>query len=336
MKLWRETPLIESTKLSEAAGCRILLKLENLQPSGSFKSRGIGNYCQQALLRAASPSAVHYYCASGGNAGLACVYAARSLGKSSTVVVPTTTKPMMIDRIKAAGASEVVQIGKHIAEADQYLKCILLPAAKLKGQEPVYIHPFDHEDIFAGHRTIVDEIRTQLSWSDDGAPDAIVCAVGGGGLFTGIHRGIQAQGESWERTQLIGAQTQGANALSASLENGQIVTLPGITSLATSLGCTKCAQKAFDIAKQGQASGRVKTVVFSDAEAAMGCWQLADNERILVELACGVCTAVCYGGRLEKVVGRPLSKKEKVVIVLCGGSNINASMIEEYREQFGI
>ncbi|KAF3348092.1 hypothetical protein VdG2_03818 [Verticillium dahliae VDG2] len=67
---WIETPLISSPELSRAAGCNILLKLENLQPSGSFKSRGVGNLVLRAVAASASAD-VHFYCSSGGNAGLA-------------------------------------------------------------------------------------------------------------------------------------------------------------------------------------------------------------------------------------------------------------------------
>ncbi|KAL9123448.1 MAG: hypothetical protein Q9175_008364, partial [Cornicularia normoerica] len=94
-KPWISTPLIESAALSKAAGCRIFLKLENLQPAASFKSRGIGNLIRHALLTHPTPHLTHFYSSSGGNAGLACVTAAHSLGRPATVVVPMTTKPLM-------------------------------------------------------------------------------------------------------------------------------------------------------------------------------------------------------------------------------------------------
>lgn len=79
----------------------------------------------------------------------------------------------------------------------------------------------------------------------------------------------------------------------------------------------------------------VKSVVLSDAEAAMGCWRLADDERIMVEMACGVNVALCYDGRLEKVLERKLKREDKVVIVLCGGSNVTVDMLAKWREEFG-
>jgi L-serine/L-threonine ammonia-lyase len=82
----------------------------------------------------------HFYASSGGNAGLACVVAARSLGHKATVVVPHTTSPMMIAKIKAAGASQVIQHGTNFGEADSYLRNVVLARHK----NGIYVPPFDH------------------------------------------------------------------------------------------------------------------------------------------------------------------------------------------------
>lgn len=87
-----------------------------------------------------SPQETHFYASSGGNAGLACVVAAKSLGHKATVVVPTTTKPMMIAKIMAAGADNVIQHGNSVGEADAYLKKAVLP----RHENGVYCPPYDH------------------------------------------------------------------------------------------------------------------------------------------------------------------------------------------------
>ncbi|KAK1064708.1 catabolic L-serine/threonine dehydratase [Friedmanniomyces endolithicus] len=349
-KPWRETPLIESANLSKAAGCRILLKLEHLQPSGSFKSRGVGNYCLQALLnrRHENPSEgstkkkkrLHFYSSSGGNAGLACVHAARSLGWPATVVVPLSTKPMMVERLWAAGAHGVLRRGGTWREADGYLReVVMLEARGKKGgesereeEEGVYVPPFDHEDVWAGNATLVEEVAAQMG--GEGAPDVVVCSVGGGGLFNGIMQGIEGRA-GWEKTTVLALETRGADSLAQSLEQGELITLPGITSLATSLGATRVSERTFELASKGLVSGRVRSAVLTDAEAAMGCWRFADDERTLVELACGVNVALCYGGRLEKALGRPVGSEEKVVIVVCGGQNVTTKMVEGWRLEYG-
>ncbi|KAI9876841.1 MAG: hypothetical protein M1830_005495 [Pleopsidium flavum] len=341
-KPWVETPLIESAALSRAAGCRIFLKLENLQPAGSFKSRsafltqylraclgqkaeflsnrGIGNYLLQRIEDLPDPSSVHFYSSSGGNAGLACVTAARSLGYPATVIVPESTKPRMIAKIRTAGATDVIQHGATWKEADTYLQQEVLK----KDSSGVYVPPFDHPDIWEGSSTLVDEVNTQLP----GKSDAIFCSVGGGGLFNGVMRGLDKH--SWTDIPVLAMETHGADSLASSLNAGKLVTLPGITSIATSLGATRVADQTFEYGKRKN----VKSVVLSDAEAAMGCWRLADDERMLVETASGVSLAVCYDGRLKKLIPG-LGHDSKVVVVVCGGSNMTLEMLVEYKQTYG-
>ncbi|EMC91386.1 hypothetical protein BAUCODRAFT_152648 [Baudoinia panamericana UAMH 10762] len=338
---WVTTPLIESANLSKAAGCRIFLKLENLQPAGSFKSRGVGNFCRHALLHAIDQGhdedKVHFYTSSGGNAGLACVHAARFLGRPATVVVPMSTKQMMIAKITAAGASEAVQRGASWTDADQYLREVVIKQAESKGEIGVYVPPFDHPNVWSGNATIIEELKYQLpgvAREQSAHPDVIVCSVGGGGLLNGIVQGVQEE-TLMEGTTVLAMETVGADSLAASLKARKLVTLPGITSLATSLGATRVSERTFQLATEFGESGRFKNAVLTDAEAAMGCWRFADDERMLVELACGVNVALCYGGRLEKALGRPVRKDEKVVIVVCGGQNVTTEMVEGWRQQFG-
>lgn len=286
------------------------------------------------LQHAAHSDRTHFYSSSGGNAGLACVHAANFLGRPSTVVVPTSTKPMMVAMIKAAGADAVMQVGASWKEADTYLRETVIRKAEEKGEEGIYVPPFDHEDIWTGHETLVQELERQMAALGEGAPDVIACSVGGGGLFNGVVQGVEAR-EHWRNTTVVGVETKGADSLAASMEAEQLVTLPGITSQATSLGAVRVSERTFELAMKHRDSGKVNTAVLSDAEAAMGSWRLADDERIVVELACGVSVALCYGGRLEKALGRKVRPDEKVVIVVCGGSNVNTEMISGWRKEFG-
>src|SRR5882757_2046640 len=98
-------------------------------------------------IRDHSPSDVrplHFYSSSGGNAGLACVTAATSLGYKSSVVVPMSTDEATIAKLKAAGASEVISRGDSWFFADQHLREVIIPAAEKRGEKGIYIHPFDH------------------------------------------------------------------------------------------------------------------------------------------------------------------------------------------------
>lgn len=197
----------------------------------------------------------------------------------------------------------------------------------------VYTPPFDHPDIWAGNSTLMPETINQLGGTP---PDVIICSVGGGGLFNGICQNLDEFYASSpcapkKETTVVAVETHGAHSLASSLAARKLITLPEITSQATSLGCQRVTPQTFDYATRDS----VKSVVLGDAEAAMGCWRLADDERTMVELACGVNVALCYDGRLEEVLGRKVRKDDKVVVVLCGGSNVTVEMLAEWRERYG-
>ena len=221
----------------------------------------------------------------------------------------------MIAKIKNAGATDVIQTGVSWAEADAYMREELLA----KDANGVYVPPFDHEDVWDGAATIIEELEEK--------PDVVVCSVGGGGLFCGLMRGLERRG--WGDVKVLALETKGAESLHRSLEKGELVKLERITSIATSLGATKVAEKAFEY---GQRTN-VRSAVLGDEEAVMGCWQLADDERVLVEPACGVNVAPCYNGRLKKLLPE-LTPESKVVIVLCGGANVTLEALMEWREDW--
>ncbi|KAJ9216843.1 hypothetical protein DTO166G4_1689 [Paecilomyces variotii] len=347
---WVETPLVESAALSKEAGCRVFLKLELLQPSGSFKSRGIGNLILSYLSDPSNRGKeLHFFSSSGGNAGLAAVVAARDLGCPCTVVVPLSTKPLMIQKLRTAGATDVIQHGASWFEADSYLRKTFIDVDESSqgSVKNVYIPPFDHPEIWKGAGTMIPELAAQLpprpSSESEPVPsfpaDVIICSVGGGGLFNGVIDGLDKylmsslskSDKGQRRVQVIAAETKGADSLAHSLRNGSLQSLPAITSLATSLGALTVAPQTLKNATTPPRGVEVKSVVTSDAEAARGVVRLADEMRLLVELACGVSVEVAAGGRLKQAV-EDLSPESRVVIVVCGGSNITAEMVAEYRQ----
>jgi L-serine/L-threonine ammonia-lyase len=190
----------------------------------------------------------------------------------------------------------------------------------------VYVPPFDHEDIWEGNSHIVDELQEQLRGA---VPDVFICSVGGGGLFNGVMLGLDRAGWSSHVT-VLAVETEGAESLHKSIEAKQLVTLPAITSMATSLGAVTVAAKTLENGLRPN----VRSVVLPDAEAAMGCWRLADDERLLVEAACGVNVALCYDGRLEKALGRKVTPETIVVVEVCGGCNITIEMLAAMRKEF--
>lgn len=224
----------------------------------------------------------------------------------------------MISKLRAAGAGDVIQVGASWVEADTHLRETVIPEAAARGEIPVYVHPFDSQDVWDGHATIIPEILDQLP--SDSPPDAVVCSVGGGGLFSGIMQGLDAAGHS--NARVLAVETEGAHSLALSLEQGSLSTLPAITSIATSLGARTVASQAYTYAQRNC----VSSIVLKDAHAKEGCVRFANDERIIVEPACGVSLALCYKGKLKEYLP-DLNEKSKVVIVVCGGSNVSAELL---------
>lgn len=315
---WVETPLVESANLSRAAGCRVFLKLENIQPSGSFKSRAMGNQILSHLRNPAYANRpVHFYASSGGNAGLAAVCAARSLGYPCTVVVPLGTKPLMLQKIRAAGAADVVRYGETFSEAGEYMREVIMKSKPGEDEDTakIALHPFDNQPIWEGNSTIIDELEKQLpsaataeeeaAYRGRALPvDAVLCSVGGGGLLNGLVMGLEKrrqQNLGASRTtppspiHLLAIETAGTDSLAAAIAKKSLVSLPKITSQATSLGAVRVSETTFRYAVAPPPGISVHSAVLTDAEAARGCLRLVDDERYLVELACGVCIEAAIG-----------------------------------------
>lgn len=234
---------------------------------------------------------VHFYSSSGGNAGLACATAAATLGRSATVIVPMSTSELMIGKLRELGA-EVVQVGENWAAADRHLREVAIPEFERAhpGSRAVYVPPFDHPDVWDGNATLVDELKTQMSESFDEQVDAVTCSVGGGGLLCGIMQGVQKLKDSgYGSPKVLAVETEGGDSLNASIKAGELVTLPGITTIATSLGATRIAEQAF--AWVERAEGDLISAVVTDKESVDSIVKFLDHARILVESACSATIA---------------------------------------------
>jgi L-serine/L-threonine ammonia-lyase len=283
----------------------------------------------KAILSHGSSKPIHFYCSSGGNAGLACVSAAVVLQRPATIVVPFSTNALMIGKLRDWGA-DVIQKGEHWHEADTYLREVLLAGDK----NGVYVPPFDHEDVWDGNASMITELEQQMS----GKYDALVCSVGGGGMFCGIMEGLNRHGRlaggSGPEVKILAVETKGAHSLNESVRSGKLSKLPAITSIATSLGATQVAKKAFEWAQTPD----VTSHVLSDAEAAMACVNFADDERILVETSCGVSIATAYNDTLRTILYPSLTDAEfsklNIVIIACGGSNVTLDTLNGYKEKY--
>jgi len=301
MTLHIDTPLLESQPLSHALGRRVLLKMDALQPPGSFKIRGIGYACEQH----AKNGKRRFVSSSGGNAGIAVAYAGRALSIPVTVVVPQSTGERAKELIKMQNADVIVH-GATWQEANAH-------ALELLGPDDAFIHPFDDPLLWHGHASMIDEVvRAGVKF------DAVVLSVGGGGLMSGAIEGLKRNG--LDHVPVIAVETEGASSLAQSVRAGKRVELPGITSVATSLGAKQVCEQAFGLTQ----THPVECIVVSDAQAVAASRRFVDDHRVLVEPACGASLALAY---------RPteaLQRFETVLVIVCGGAGTTIEQLDAW------
>lgn len=300
------TPLLEHRALSAQLDKRVWLKMESSQPSGSFKLRGIGLMCQRAVANGAT----HLVCPSGGNAGFAAAVAGAALGVTTTILVPTTTHETVRQAIRAIGAMVIVR-GNVWDETNQAALLLCDRAGT------VYIPPFDHPDIWDGNATLIDEVAKHNF-------DVVICSVGGGGLLSGIVQGLQRN--NLAHIPVIAVETEGAASLHAAMQAGELVTLPAITSIASTLGARRVAQQALDCTQQHA----ITSVLVSDELAVDACVRFADEMRTLVEPACGAALTVAYQNLPQ------LDRFSRPLIVICGGIGVDLVKLEVWKNQFNL
>ncbi|WP_248919537.1 pyridoxal-phosphate dependent enzyme [Pseudomonas entomophila] len=303
MPLHIATPLIESRPLSLAAGRPVWLKLEALQPCGSFKLRGVGHACETHHAQGAR----HFVSSSGGNAGLAVAYAGRKLGVPVTVVVPETTTERAKALLRLEDATVVVQGGSW-QEANAH-------AQTLVGPGDAFIHPFDDPMLWQGHASMIDEVAAAGL-----KPAAVVLSVGGGGLLSGVVEGLERNG--WHDVPVLAVETAGAASLHAAIAAGHTVELPAITSVATSLGAKRVAEQALACAHNHP----LHSHLVSDREALEACERFLFDHRLLVEPACGAALALLNHPEALPAQGN-------VLVIVCGGATATLEQIHAWLDQ---
>jgi L-serine/L-threonine ammonia-lyase len=303
MPLHIVSPLLQSRPLSILSGKTVWLKYDALQPSGSFKLRGIGAVCEEY----ARQGKTRFISSSGGNAGIAVAYAGRQLSISVTVVVPETTTPRAKGLIEEEGASVIVH-GASWMEANALAQSML-------DTDSAFIHPFDNPTIWAGHATLIDEVvRANVRF------DAVLLSVGGGGLLSGVVEGLRRNGCG--EIPVLAMETQGADSLAQSVSAGARIELDAITSIATSLGAKKVCANAWQVTQ----SHDVRCHVVSDLEALEACENFLHDHRVLVEPACGATLAAIYSRNQSIIAGF-----EAPLAVVCGGATVAYEQIRDWR-----
>jgi L-serine/L-threonine ammonia-lyase len=303
MTLHIETPLIESGAMARE-GQAVWLKMDALQPPGSFKIRGIGFACEEYVRRGAK----RFISSSGGNAGIAAAYAGKRLGVPVLVVVPETTTERAKDLIRREHA-EVIVHGASFQEANALAQSMVTAS-------DAFIHPFNDPLLWQGHATMIDEVaRAGVK------PDVVVLSVGGGGLLCGVIEGLHRNG--WHDVPVVAVETEGADSFAQSVMANERIELPRIASIATSLGARQVSEQAFAwIAKHP-----IRSVVVSDQTAVDACMRFMDDHRVVVEPACGASLAVAYDA------AEALAGFKTVLVIACGGVTATVAQLRTWAGQ---
>lgn len=289
----RRTPLEPAPSLARATGTEVLLKLENLQRTGSFKLRGALNRVA-TLSRAERERGV--VTASAGNHGLGVALAAHLSGTRATVYLAAGAPATKRNRIARYGA-EIREVAGGYDDAHAEA------VREAEATGAVYVHAFSDPAVVAGQGTIGMELLEDVP-----APAAVVLPVGGGGLVGGV--GVLVRALS-PRTRIIGVQTEETSAMQASLAAGRLTSPP--------MGETLCEGLSGDVDDRSLALAREvvdEMVLVSEAAVRRAIRRLYVEEGILAEGSGVVSAAALHEGLVHAEGG--------AVLAVITGGNIDA------------
>jgi threonine dehydratase len=283
----RRTPVIELAAGEFGFDFSVCLKLEFMQHAGSFKARGAFNRMLSASL---PPQGV--IAASGGNHGLAVAYAARRLGVPAEIFVPEISAPVKIRRLRELSATVHV-IGRNYAEAWQACE------ARQRETGALVVHAYDQAEVVAGQGTAAREFEQQCP-----GLDAVVVAVGGGGLIGGVAAWLGG------RTRVVGVEPVTSSALHTALAAGAPVDVEVSGIAADSLGARRVGSVMFSIARR-----YVERVVLVDDEAIAQARRVLWRElRIVAEPGGAAAFASLLCGAWRPAPG------QRVGVLVCGAN----------------
>ncbi|WP_329563190.1 threonine/serine dehydratase [Kitasatospora sp. NBC_01266] len=302
--------------------CEVWLALEYMQHTGSFKARGAQNFIQAHRDGGTLPDA-GVTIASGGNAGLACAWAAQQQGVRATVFLPTTAPAVKVAKLRGYGA-DVRLVGAEYAEA--LAACEEFAAAT----GALASHAYDHPLIAAGAGTLLEEIRARIP-----GLDTVVVAVGGGGLFTGVATAAQHHG-----IRTVAVEPEDCRALNAAIDAGHLVDVTVDSIAADSLGARRASQMALHAAQQDS----VHSVLVPDSEIVRARQALWDHRRVAVEHGAATALAALTSPDQQlpnrDLPNRPVEPSrsyrpgngEKIAVVLCGANTDVRTLMHQSNE----
>ena len=288
-RVTRETKLIYSDYFSAQTGNKVYLKAENMQVTGAYKIRGA--YFKTSTLTE-EERAKGLITASAGNHAQGVAYAAKAYGCKAVIVMPETTPLMKVNRTKSYGA-EVVLHGDVYDEACEYAYQL----AEEHGY--TFIHPFDDPAVATGQGTIAMEIVKELP-----LVDYILVPIGGGGLATGVSTLAKLLNP---KIRVIGVEPEGAACMKASLERGEVTTLPTVNTIADGTAVKTPGTNIFPYIQKNID----EIITVSDDELVVAFLDMVENHKMVVENS-GLLTVAAL--KHLNVEGK------KIVSVLSGGN----------------
>ena len=296
-----ETKLVYSDYLSTLTGNKVYLKPENMQFTGAYKVRGA--YYKASTL-SEEERAKGVITASAGNHAQGVAYAAKKKGMKATIVMPTTTPLIKVNRTKNFGA-DVVLYGDVYDEACE--KAYQL--AEEHGY--TFIHPFDDPAVATGQGTIAMEIIKELP-----LVDVILVPIGGGGLATGVSTLAKLLNP---KIKVVGVETAGAACMKKSLQEGKVVTLPGVDTIADGTAVKTPGSVIFPYIQQNID----EIITVEDEDLIVSFLDMVENHKMVVE----------NSGLLTVAALKQLDVKGKKIVAILSGGNMDvitmASVVQQ-------
>ena len=284
-----ETKLVYSEYFSAQTGNKVFFKPENMQYTGAYKVRGAYYKIHTLTEEEKSKGLIT---ASAGNHAQGVAYAAKLAGVKATVVMPTTTPLMKVNRTKSYGADVVLE-GDVFDEACDH-------AYKLAEEFGyTFVHPFDDLDVATGQGTIAMEIIKELP-----TVDYILVPIGGGGLCTGVSTLAKLLNP---KIKVIGVEPAGANCMQVSLKEGKVVGLPQVNTIADGTAVKRPGEKLFPYIQENVDS----IITIEDSALIVAFLDMVENHKMVVE----------NSGLLTVAALKHLNvQKKKIVSILSGGN----------------
>lgn len=296
-----ETRLVYSSYFSDQTGNKVYLKPENMQYTGAYKLRGA--YYKISTLSDEERSK-GLITASAGNHAQGVAYAAKCYGVHATIVMPTTTPLIKVNRTKGYGA-EVVLYGDVYDEACDYA----YELAEKNGY--TFVHPFDDLAVATGQGTIAMEIFQDLP-----LVEYILVPIGGGGLATGVSTLAKLLNP---KIKVIGVEPAGANCMQASFEAGKVVTLPQVNTIADGTAVKTPGEKIFPYIRENLDD----IITVTDEELVAAFLDMVENHKMIVE----------NSGLLTVAALKHLKEHGKRVVSILSGGNMDVITMSSVVQQ---